>query len=115
MIKYAFKEDIKTMNDLSINKKPRRVFTPEQKYEIIKDIERCETIHEGLQKHHIASSLYYKWKRQLKVGINASLRNTRPIKSPDLKRLEEENRKLKEVILNQSLIITSIKKEMNLD
>ena len=31
------------------------------------------------------------------------------------KRLEEENRKLKEVVLNQSLIITSLKKEMNLD
>lgn len=115
MIKYAFKEDNKTMNDLSINKKPRRVFTPEQKYEILKDIEQCRTIREGLQKHNIASSVYNRWKRQLKVGINASLRNTRPIKSPDIKRLEEENRKLKEVVLNQSLIITSLKKEMNLD
>lgn len=97
------------------SKKPRRVFTPEQKYEILKDIERCRTVKEGLEKHRIASSVYSKWKRQLSVGINASLRNSRPIKSPDLKRLEEENRKLKEVVLNQSLIITSLKKEMNLD
>jgi len=43
------------------------------------------------------------------------MRNSRPVKSPDLKRLEEENRKLKEVVLNQSLMITSLKKEMNLD
>jgi hypothetical protein len=49
------------------------------------------------------------------VGVRASMRNSRPVKSPDLKRLEEENRKLKEVVLNQSLMITSLKKEMNLD
>ncbi len=45
-------------------------------------------------------------------GLHEELR---PVKSPDLKRLEEENRKLKEVVLNQSLMITSLKKEMNLD
>jgi hypothetical protein len=28
--------------------KARRIFTPEQKFEILKDIERCETIKEGL-------------------------------------------------------------------
>jgi len=94
---------------------PRRNFTPQQKYEIIKDIERCPTIREGLEKHRIASSMYYKWKRQVSVGINASLRNTKPMRSPDLKRLEEENKKLKEVILSQSLTIMSLKKEMNLD
>jgi hypothetical protein len=49
------------------------------------------------------------------VGIRASMRNTKPLKSPDLKRLEEENRKLKEVVLNQSLIITSLKRQLNLD
>jgi len=96
-------------------KKPKRMFTPEQKYEILKDIERCYTTKEGLEKYHISSSTYSKWRRQLAVGVNASLRNSRPIKSPDLKRLEEENRKLKEVVLNQSLMITSLKKEMNLD
>ncbi len=36
------------------------------------------------------------------MGINTSLRNTKPLKSPDLRKLEEENRKLKEVILSQS-------------
>ena len=95
--------------------KPRRIFTPEQKDEILRDIDQAATIREGLIKHNITSSLYYKWKRQLKVGINACLRNTKPIKSPDIRRLEEEDRKLKEVILNQSLIITSLKKEMSLD
>jgi transposase-like protein len=96
-------------------KKVRRIFTPEQKFEILKDIERCATIKEGLEKHQIHYSMYGKWKRQLAVGVRASLRNSKPLKSPDLKRLEAENRKLKEVVLNQSLVISELKKEMSLD
>ena len=38
--------------------KPGRVFTPEQKYEIIKGIEQCSTIREGLIKYNISSSMY---------------------------------------------------------
>ena len=96
-------------------KKPRRLFTPEQKFEILKEIERCRTIKEGLAKHHLADSVYYKWKRQLEVGVRASLRNGRRVKSADLKRLEAENRKLKEIVLNQACLISELKKEMNLD
>ena len=96
-------------------KKVRRIFTPEQKFEILKDIELCKTIKEGLVKYSIQSSMYHKWKRQLEVGVRASLRNSRPLKSTDLKRLEAENRKLKEVVLNQALVISELKKEMNLD
>ncbi len=96
-------------------RRPNRVFTPEQKYEILKDIEKYPTIREGLQKYQISPSVYHRWKRQLTVGVNASLRNSKPLKSPDLRKLEEENKKLKEVVLNQSLIITSLKKEMSLD
>ena len=95
-------------------KKVRRIFTAEQKFEILKDIERCKTIKEGLAKHQLADSVY-KWKRQLQVGVRASLRNGRPVKSGDLKRLEAENHKLKEVVLNQALIISELKKEMTLD
>jgi len=40
-------------------KRPNRVFTPEQKYEILKDIEKCPTIREGLEKHNIAPSVYH--------------------------------------------------------
>jgi transposase-like protein len=95
--------------------KVRRIFTPEQKFEILKDIERSKTIKEGLTKHRLADSVYYKWKRQLEVGVRASLRNSRPLKCADMKRLEAENRKLKEALLNQALLISELKKEMNLD
>jgi transposase-like protein len=96
-------------------RKPRRVFTPEQKFEILKDIGTYRTVKEGLEKYQLQYSVYRKWKRQLEVGVRASLRNGKPIKAPDLKKLEAENRKLKEIVLNQSLIITELKKEMNLD
>jgi transposase-like protein len=95
--------------------KVRRKFSPEQKFEMLKDIERCGTIREGLAKHQLADSLYRKWKRQLEVGVRATLRNGRPLKPADVKRLEAENRRLKEVVLNQALLISELKKEMNLD
>jgi hypothetical protein len=37
--------------------KARRIFTLEQKFEILKDIERCQTIKEGLAKHQLADSV----------------------------------------------------------
>jgi len=91
-------------------KKVRRVFTPEQKFEILKDIETFRTVKEGLEKYQLHYSVYRTWKRQLEVGIRASLRGSKPPKSPDIKRFESENRKLKEVVLNQSLIISELKK-----
>ena len=103
------------MEEKEEGKKVRRIFTPEQKFEILKDFERCKTVKEGLAKYELGQSLYHKWKRQLEVGVRASLRNSRPLKSTDLKRLEAGNRKLKEVVLNQALVINELKKEMNLD
>ena len=98
-----------------MEEKKRRVFTAEQKFEILKDIETFRTIKEGLEKYQIYHSVYLKWKRQLEVGVRASLANSKALKSPDLKRLEVENKKLKEIVLNQSLTLCELKKEMNLD
>jgi len=103
------------MEERQEGKKVRRIFSPEQKFEILKDIEGGKTIKVGLAKHQVGQSLYHKWKRQLEVGVRASLRNSRALKPVDLKRLEAENRKLKEVVLNQALMISELKKEMNLD
>lgn len=57
-------------------------------------------------------------KRRIQPSLN--LKNAEPVlystvKSGDLKRLEAENHKLKEVVLNQALILSELKKEMNLD
>ncbi len=96
-------------------KRGKRIFTPEQKFEIIKDIETFRTVKEGLEKYQLCHSVYLKWKRQLEVGVRASLRNGKPLKSANLKRLEAENKRLKETVLNQALIICELKKEMNMD
>ena len=92
--------------------KPKRIYTPEQKYEIMKGIEACATVQEGLFKYKLHPSSYYRWQKQLSNGIRASLRNTKPLKAPELKALEAENRKLKEIVLNQSAMIANLKKEM---
>ena len=96
-------------------KRPRRSFTPQQKADIVRSVQAASSVQQGLDQYGISSGLYYKWSRQLEVGINASLRNSKPLKSVDLKRLEVENRQLKEVILNQSLELTSLKKRLSLD
>ena len=80
-------------------KKPRWIFTPHQKYEMLKEIERHPTLKEGLAKYDLNYTVYRRWKRQLEVGLNASLRNGRPVKPPETRRLEAENRKLKEALL----------------
>lgn len=90
----------------------RRIFTREQKFEILKNIEQCFTIKEGLERYELHHSTYRRWKRQLEAGV---LRLSQPLKSEDLKRLEAENRKLKEFVLKQSLIIWELKKEIRMD
>lgn len=100
---------------METEKKSKRFWTPEQKFEILKDIEKFPRVKDGLEKYQIQYSVYRKWRRQLEVGVNASLRNGKPLKSAQWKVLEAENRKLKEIVLNQSLQICELKKEMKLD
>lgn len=96
-------------------RRTKRRWTSEQKFEILKDIGQCPTVKEGIEKHKITDSIYRRWKRQLEVGVRASLRNSKPQKDPHVKRLEEENMRLKEALLNQSLFLTDLKKEMSWD
>ena len=92
----------------------RRTFTPQQKFEIVQVIGSSPTIKEGLERFNISHSLYTKWKRQLEVGINASLRNSKPLKSQDCRELEKENRLLKEMVLNLSYQVCELKKTLSL-
>lgn len=94
-------------------RKERRSFTAEQKYSMLQDIQAIG-LKKGLEKHGLSSALYYKWKRQLEVGINASLRNTKPLKPANQRQLEVENRQLKEIVLNQSLELCELKKTLSL-
>lgn len=60
------------------------------------------TVKEELAKYQLCHSVYQKWKRQLAVGVRAALRTSKPLKAPDLRRLEAENKQLKAVVLSQS-------------
>jgi hypothetical protein len=69
-----------------MEKRIRRVCMPEQKFAMLQDIETFPTVKEGLEKHQLCHSVYQKWKRQLAVGMRASLRNSKPLKAPDHRR-----------------------------
>ena len=94
--------------------KTKRTFTPQQKFEIVQAIRSGSTVKEGLARFKITHGMYSKWRRQLEVGIHASLRNTKPVKSSEQKQTEEENRVLKEMVLNLSHQVCELKKTLSL-
>lgn len=100
-------------------KRTKRSFTPEQKANIVNQIDTDRksglTLNEAIQKQDIYVSLYSKWKHQLAVGINSSLRNNKPPIDLEKKKLTRENEKLRQIVLSQSQAIADLKKEMNLD
>ena len=100
-------------------KRTKRSFTPEQKANIVNQIDTDRksglTLNEAIQKQDIYVSLYSKWKLQLAVGIQSSLRNNKPPVDIEQKKLARENEKLRAIVLSQSQAIADLKKEMNLD
>lgn len=94
--------------------KTKRTFTPQQKFEIVQAIRSGSTVKEGLERFKITHGMYSKWRRQLEVGIHASLRNSKPLKSAEQRRTEEENRLLKEMVLNLSHQVCELKKTLSL-
>ena len=100
-------------------RKPKRFFTPEQKFQILQaieaDVKDGMKVGDALIKQNISNSNYAKWKRQLQVGVKSSLRNGKAPTDRDKRRLERENEKLKEIILAQSQMIADLKKETNWD
>ena len=100
-------------------KRTRRIFTPEQKANIVNQIDTDKknglSYNEAIAKQNINSSLYLKWRRQLAVGISSSLRNSRPLMDQEKRQMAIEIKKLQKIVLSQSLAIAELKKEMNLD
>lgn len=100
-------------------RRPKRTFTPEQKANIINQIETDRksglSLNEAIQKQDIYVSLYSKWKHQLSVAVHSSLRNNKPPADLEKKKLARENEKLRQIVLSQSQAIADLKKEMNLD
>ena len=98
-------------------KRAKRVFTPEQKADIVRaidaEIKGGLLVGKAVEKHDIAHSQYNKWKRQLSVGIRSSLRNGKSPVDKEKKVLEKRIEKLEKVILEQASMIADLKKETN--
>lgn len=98
-------------------KKTKRVFSPDQKVNILNQIETSiksgMTTMSAVEQAGIAYSVFNKWKRQLSVGIKSSLRNGKAPVDQERKRLERENARLKAIVLSQAQAIADLKKETN--
>ena len=62
---------------------------------IIRDIEACDTVSEGLRKHNISNQTYYRWRQ--KYGTMSVDEGKR------LRELERENQRLKKVVAEHCL------------
>jgi len=98
-------------------KKAKRYFTAEQKFNILQaieaDVKSGMTQEKAREKAGIANSVYAKWRKQLAVGVKSSLRSGKPAVDKDKKKLEREIEKLKAIVLSQAQAIADLKKETN--
>jgi transposase-like protein len=82
--------------------KQKRKFTPEERMSIIQECER-EGVVPTARKYNLSPGLIYKWKERLaSKGING-LKDSYKRVDPDVRRLEEENERLKRIITKQAL------------
>ena len=84
--------------------KTRRQFTPEEKFSILQESER-EGVTETARKYNLAHSVLNYWKKKYlskgKDGLKASYRKI----DPEVRKLEEENERLKRLIAKQAIEI----------
>jgi putative transposase len=79
----------------------RKRYTPEQIVAILRDIERSPSRSEAIRKHAICDQTFYRW-RKMYGGMETS-----QIKR--IKELEDENKRLKQVVGEQALVIDTMK------
>jgi putative transposase len=82
--------------------KKKRVFSAEQKMDILHEAEQNGML-STCRKYEIAQSLYYRWKNQFnKMGIDG-LQGLYYRVDPAVKAVEKENERLKKIIARQAL------------
>jgi len=75
----------------------KKRFLSEQIVAILREAEKAPAIEEVLRKHGISDQTYYRWKRMYgNLGISEVQR---------IKQLEDENRKLKQLVGDQALAL----------
>ena len=99
-----------------IRRKTRRIFSSEQKIQIIMEALRAESsIAELCRKHSIQESTFYKWNKEFleagKKRLSGDL--TREATSDEVADLRKENLKLKETLADLALRYDILKKSLN--
>jgi transposase-like protein len=94
--------------------KARRKFTPQQKFQVLKEWEATGNGIEVAQKHQIHPQTLYRWKKALEQGAQVFLSGKKPRVDPQVRKLEKENQRLKEALALQTQELMLLKKEMNL-
>ena len=82
--------------------KKKRVFSPEQKMQILREAEQNGMV-ATCRKFDIAQSLFYQWKRKFDQHGIDGLQGQYYRVDPQMKELEKENERLKKIIARQAL------------
>jgi transposase len=89
----------------------RKVWTLEEKLSVVLSMLRGDTpVTEICHRHQVSANQAYRWRDQFLEGAREALRDGRKKNGSDS--LEEENRRLKELVGSQALIIEAQKKLM---
>jgi putative transposase len=90
--------------------KKKRVFTVDQKMQILRDGEEIGMV-AACRKHEITQSLYYRWKHRFDQSGIDGLEGRYYKVAPEIRALEKENERLKKIIARQALEI-EVKNEL---
>ncbi len=82
----------------------RRKWTEAEKLQIIQEAEQ-NGLTETLRKYNVAQSLFHRWRRAYNGEGMEGLRPRYRRKDPEVKRLQQENDRLKKIIAKQALEI----------
>jgi transposase len=100
-----------------IRRKTRRVFSSEQKIQIVMEALRAEmSVAELCRKYSIQEGQFYKWNKEfLEAGKKRlSGDTTREATSDEVTELRKENQKLKEAVADLVLRYDIVKKSLNM-
>jgi len=88
----------------------RKKWSLEEKLFIIREVERNGLV-QTIRQHQIAASTYYKWKEKYDLHGEEGLKQTYRRTDPELKRLQIENLRLKQLLADKELAL-QIKDEL---
>lgn len=79
-------------------------YSDEQIIQVLREVEVGPTVGEVLRRHGVSAHTYYRWKAKFR-GMDIS-------EARRLKQLEEENRRLKQLVADQALNIQVLKEAL---